>query len=100
MRGLPGSGKSTLARQLLENNNGHGIILSTDDFFINSENKYEFDPSKIGNAHAVCHGLVSVSGGITLLWMPFSGISNGRMSSSKQACLWSSSTTPIHSAGR
>lgn len=44
MRGLPGSGKSTCAREI------GGEIFSTDDFFIR-DGVYEFDPSKIGEAH-------------------------------------------------
>jgi len=48
MRGPAGSGKSTLAKQLV----GPGIIFSTDEYFINKEtNKYEFDPTKLGDAH-------------------------------------------------
>ena len=44
MRGLPGSGKSTCANELC------GTIFSTDDFFI-EDGRYEFDPTKVGEAH-------------------------------------------------
>jgi predicted kinase len=53
--GLPGSGKSTLAAQLLRENaatgNG-GLILSTDDFFIDADGVYRFDRTKLQDAHA------------------------------------------------
>ncbi|XP_066286594.1 NEDD4-binding protein 2-like [Branchiostoma lanceolatum] len=48
LRGCPGSGKSTLAKKLKGNK---GVILSTDDFFMKKD-KYEFDPSQLGDAHA------------------------------------------------
>lgn len=44
MRGLPGSGKSTLARTF------GGTILSTDDFWMQT-GKYDFDPTKLSEAH-------------------------------------------------
>jgi len=44
MRGLPGSGKSTLAGSY------GGLVFSTDDFFM-KDGIYQFDPSKIGEAH-------------------------------------------------
>ncbi|MHA1469018.1 MAG: AAA family ATPase [Candidatus Asgardarchaeia archaeon] len=48
MRGLPGSGKSTLAKQLAGTN---GQIFSADDFFMDTDGNYNFDPSKLGQAH-------------------------------------------------
>ena len=48
MRGIPGSGKSTVANKLKGEN---GVIHSTDNYFINSEGVYEFDPSKIKDNH-------------------------------------------------
>ena len=59
MRGIPGSGKSTLVqRNLLQ----LGLIgsctqplFSADDFWINhATGAYEFDPKRIGEAHAWC----------------------------------------------
>lgn len=44
MRGVSGSGKSTIAKQL------GGVIFSTDDFFVQN-GKYNFDKSKIIEAH-------------------------------------------------
>ena len=59
LRGVPGSGKSFLSKQILKD---FGIvtddkeilkqyILSTDDYFIDSAGKYNFDPSKIHENH-------------------------------------------------
>lgn len=49
--GVSGSGKSTYARKLVYLNEGQGIILSTDDFFM-EDGKYCFDPAKLGLAHS------------------------------------------------
>lgn len=52
--GLPGSGKSTQTRALREVCVEHGISfnkVSTDDFFVNEEGVYVFDPSKIAENH-------------------------------------------------
>ena len=58
MRGLPGSGKSTLAKSIAANETtidsdkiNFGVILSTDDFFLDHENNYNFNPSLLGEAH-------------------------------------------------
>jgi len=48
MRGLPGSGKSTLANELGKG----GVVLSTDDFFIDTNGKYVYNGKQIKNAHA------------------------------------------------
>ncbi|CAI2382942.1 unnamed protein product [Moneuplotes crassus] len=48
MRGVPGSGKSTVAHKLCGEN---GVIHSTDNYFVNEEGVYEFDPSKIKEYH-------------------------------------------------
>lgn len=48
IRGLPGSGKSTLAKAL-------GFpVCEADNFFIDEEGKYNFDPSKLPQAHLSC----------------------------------------------
>lgn len=56
MRGLPGSGKSYLAREIVEkstkSNNYVHYIFSTDDFFITRSGNYNFNPQKLGDAHA------------------------------------------------
>lgn len=47
-RGVPGSGKTTLAELLLD------IVFSADDYFIGPGAEYNFDPSKLKQAHAFC----------------------------------------------
>jgi predicted kinase len=55
LRGLPGSGKSTLAKIILQlRNTDDPEVLSADDFFENKEGDYNFDPSKIKEAHNYC----------------------------------------------
>jgi len=48
IRGLPGSGKSTLAETL------PGIVLSADDFMVDKDDNYCFDPRKLGQVHNEC----------------------------------------------
>lgn len=48
MRGVPGSGKSTLARKM----QGSGVVLSTDDFFVNKFGEYYFNPHSLSEAHS------------------------------------------------
>ncbi len=64
LRGLPGSGKSTLAKQLAGET---GIICSADDFFVDEKGKYNWDPSKISEAHRWNHARIkdSISVGIS-----------------------------------
>jgi predicted kinase len=52
LRGLPGSGKSTLAKTL------GGNHYEADMYFINASGKYEFDASKIKEAHGWCRDQV------------------------------------------
>ena len=55
LRGLPGSGKSTLAKTiLLVKYTTESDVLSADDFFINDRGDYEFDVTKIKEAHNYC----------------------------------------------
>lgn len=54
MRGLPGSGKSTKAKELAEQAKSLGLsvgIYSTDEYFM-QDGRYNFNPDKIGAAHA------------------------------------------------
>lgn len=53
MRGLPGSGKSTFAKRLADKE-PKSIIVSADEYFVDANGIYRFDPSKIGEAHAYC----------------------------------------------
>ncbi len=50
VRGLPGSGKSTLAKKLAEMS---GLHFEADMYFM-KDGKYEFDISKLAEAHAWC----------------------------------------------
>lgn len=56
MRGMPGSGKSTLARHLLQKANldPKEHIVSADDYFTDRWGNYNFDRSKLSDAHADC----------------------------------------------
>jgi predicted kinase len=47
MRGISGSGKSTKAKQLASG----GPIFSTDDFFYDTDGKYNFDRTRLGEFH-------------------------------------------------
>jgi len=53
LRGLPGSGKSTLARSI------GGMHMEADKYFMYN-GKYEFEASKLKNAHAWCQNAVRV----------------------------------------
>lgn len=55
LRGLPGSGKTTLANIILQQpNNNPQEVLSADDFFEDKEGEYNFDASKLKEAHNYC----------------------------------------------
>lgn len=56
LRGLPGSGKTTLGNTIL-NTPGSNILnmaLSADDFFTDENGFYNFDSSKLKEAHNFC----------------------------------------------
>jgi len=56
VRGIPGSGKSTFAKRLVGED---FLVCEADKYFINQENgKYEFDISKIKDAHKWCQNIV------------------------------------------
>jgi predicted kinase len=53
IRGVPGSGKSTFAQSL----RSAGVVtevFEADQFFVNAEGDYKFNPSHLYDAHAVC----------------------------------------------
>lgn len=52
LQGVSGAGKSTYANRLL-GESPDGAIVSADDYFVVGE-RYQFDPSKLGEAHASC----------------------------------------------
>lgn len=53
IRGVPGSGKSTLANQLKICGLVHSVY-EADDFFMDENGNYNFDVSKLGQAHLQC----------------------------------------------
>ena len=55
LRGLPGSGKTTLAKIILQlRSTDEPEVLSADDFFEDKEGDYNFDPTKLKEAHNYC----------------------------------------------
>jgi predicted kinase len=56
VRGLPGSGKSTFANQICNEYS----VCEADKFFYDKEGNYNFDPSKIKDAHAWCKNEVEI----------------------------------------
>ena len=56
VRGLPGSGKSTFARHIWN----EYAICEADKFFYDKEGNYNFDPSKIKDAHEWCRNEVEI----------------------------------------
>lgn len=50
IRGLPGSGKTTFAQRIWSS----GIIFEADQYFIDKEGNYNFDSTKLGEAHNWC----------------------------------------------
>lgn len=53
IRGLPGSGKSTTAR-ILKMQLQNAVHYEADQYFVDSEGVYNFNLSKIGEAHEDC----------------------------------------------
>ena len=55
LRGLPGSGKTTLAKIILQlRSTDEPEVLSADDFFEDKEGDYNFDATKLKEAHNYC----------------------------------------------
>jgi len=50
LRGVPGSGKSTY----IKTNYPLASVCSADDFFLDKNGKYVWDPKKIDSAHSTC----------------------------------------------
>lgn len=51
IRGLPGSGKTTFAKSIWAS----GIIFETDQYFIDRDGNYNFNPNKLEEAHKWCN---------------------------------------------
>ena len=54
LRGLPGSGKSSFAKHMWSD----FVICEADQFFYDSEGNYNFNPSKLKDAHKYCRDKV------------------------------------------
>lgn len=55
LRGLPGSGKTTLAEVVLQLNQGtKPDVISADNYFMDDKGNYNFDASKLKEAHNSC----------------------------------------------
>jgi len=54
MRGIPGSGKTTLSDSIKKENIENSVSICSSDSFFTHDGKYEYDSSKIVQAHAVC----------------------------------------------
>lgn len=57
VRGLPGSGKSTFAKKLV---GADFLVCEADKYFIDDDGNYNFDPSKIKDAHEACRAMVEM----------------------------------------
>ena len=55
IRGIPGSGKTTLAVNLCINMEHQPVLLEADNYFINASGVYEFDASRLYEAHNYCY---------------------------------------------
>lgn len=55
LRGIPGSGKTTLGHVILKwMSNDTTDVLSADDYFMDEKGKYDFDATKLKEAHNDC----------------------------------------------
>jgi len=54
LRGLPGCGKSTLGNVILTTPQQTPSVISADDFFMDEKGNYNFDSSKLREAHNHC----------------------------------------------
>ena len=55
LRGIPGSGKTTLGEVILHCPGTNSVdVLSADNFFIDDKGNYNFDPTKLKQAHNDC----------------------------------------------
>jgi NEDD4-binding protein 2 len=50
MRGASGSGKSTYTKK----HYGDAVVCSADNYYVDDQGNYNFDPTKIGAAHRQC----------------------------------------------
>lgn len=52
MIGPSGSGKTTLAKKLAKEHDA--VVCSADDYFVDDDGNYKFEPSLLGEAHKAC----------------------------------------------
>lgn len=57
VRGVPGAGKSTFAEMLRESGMVKYVV-EADQYFLQEDGTYLFDPKKLGEAHATCQSAV------------------------------------------
>ena len=87
IRGVPGSGKSTLAAELSKGRDA--VHCEADQYFINENGEYQFDPAKLSEAHQECQrkcwdamaqgkDLIIVSNTFTMEWemVPYINFAN------------------------
>ena len=55
MRGCSGSGKSTWAKKFKEEQDLEVVIVSADNYWFDAEGNYNFNPARLGEAHAYCY---------------------------------------------
>lgn len=55
IRGIPGSGKSTYVEEVLHPKFSNLVHIEADMYFYNKDGEYEFDPSKLSEAHEWCY---------------------------------------------
>ena len=75
LSGISGSGKSTLAKKLADEETASGgtaKICCADDYFMDSAGHYNFEPNKLGDAHAQCYSqfLQALDEGVKLVIVP------------------------------
>lgn len=81
IRGVPGSGKTTLAHNLriaFERSGEDSVVCEADDYMMDEDGKYKFDPSKLPYCHQECFerakdvleggGIAIVSNTFTRVW--------------------------------
>lgn len=56
LRGIPGAGKSTFANYMFSNN-----VFEADQYFYDENGNYNFDASKLYNAHKSCQSRVEMA---------------------------------------
>jgi predicted kinase len=55
LRGLPGAGKTTLGEVMLQSNQvTRPDVISADNYFMDDKGNYNFDPTKLKEAHNNC----------------------------------------------